>query len=42
MLVHEGGWTPEQYQRWLADTMLTAFVDGEVAKGYVKVDERDS
>lgn len=27
MLVHEGGWTPDQYQRWLSDTLLTALVN---------------
>jgi AcrR family transcriptional regulator len=26
MLVHEGGWTPDQYQRWLADAILSALV----------------
>jgi AcrR family transcriptional regulator len=31
MLVHEGGWTPDQYQQWLSDTLLHALVnlDGE-------------
>jgi len=28
MLVHEGGWTPEQYQRWLEHTLVEALVDG--------------
>ena len=27
MLVHEGGWTPDQYQRWLSDALLTALVN---------------
>lgn len=27
MLVHEGGWTPDQYQQWLSDTLLCALVD---------------
>ncbi len=26
MLVHEGGWTPDQYQQWLADTLVKALV----------------
>ncbi|RIL08092.1 MAG: TetR/AcrR family transcriptional regulator [Proteobacteria bacterium] len=26
MLVHEGGWTPERYQAWLAETLLGALV----------------
>ncbi|MGH8642743.1 MAG: TetR/AcrR family transcriptional regulator [Burkholderiales bacterium] len=26
MLVHEGGWTPDQYQEWLSDTMVRALV----------------
>jgi hypothetical protein len=26
MLVHEGGWTAEQYQAWLARTLLDALV----------------
>jgi AcrR family transcriptional regulator len=26
MLVHEGGWTPDQYQQWLACTLLDALV----------------
>ena len=24
MLVHEGGWTPDQYQEWLAKTLVEA------------------
>lgn len=27
MLVHEGGWTPDRYQEWLADTLVTALVN---------------
>ena len=27
MLVHESGWTPDQYQAWLSDTLLAALVD---------------
>lgn len=26
MLVHEGGWTPERYQAWLAHTLIEALV----------------
>jgi AcrR family transcriptional regulator len=26
MLVHEGGWTPDRYQQWLSDTLVTALV----------------
>lgn len=26
MLVHEGGWTPDQYQAWLAETLVAALV----------------
>lgn len=26
MLVHEGGWTPEQYQQWLSETLVNALV----------------
>jgi len=26
MLVHEGGWTPDQYQQWLARTLVDALV----------------
>jgi AcrR family transcriptional regulator len=26
MLVHEGGWTPDQYQKWLAETLVNALV----------------
>jgi AcrR family transcriptional regulator len=32
MLVHEGGWTPDQYQRWLSDTLLSALVSVEARK----------
>jgi hypothetical protein len=28
MLVHEGGWTPDQYQQWLSDTLVNALVRG--------------
>jgi AcrR family transcriptional regulator len=28
MLVHEGGWTPDRYQEWLSDTLVTALVGG--------------
>lgn len=27
MLVREGGWTPDQYQAWLSDTLVKALVD---------------
>ena len=27
MLVHESGWTPDQYQSWLSDTLVTTLVD---------------
>lgn len=27
MLVHEGGWTPEQYQNWLSRTLLETLVE---------------
>lgn len=27
MLVQDGGWTPDQYQHWLSDTLLNALVD---------------
>lgn len=27
MLVHESGWTPDQYQLWLSDTLVTTLVD---------------
>lgn len=27
MLVHEAGWTPDQYQAWLSTTLLEALVD---------------
>jgi AcrR family transcriptional regulator len=27
MLVHESGWTPDQYQVWLSDTLVTTLVD---------------
>jgi AcrR family transcriptional regulator len=26
MLVHEGGWTPDRYQEWLSDTLVTALI----------------
>jgi AcrR family transcriptional regulator len=26
MLVHEGGWTPDQYQKWLSETLVNAMV----------------
>ena len=32
MLVHEGGWTPDQYQQWLSDTLLCALVNIGVEK----------
>jgi hypothetical protein len=28
MLVHDGGWSPEQYQAWLARTLAEALVEG--------------
>ncbi|HKX37192.1 MAG TPA: helix-turn-helix domain-containing protein [Burkholderiales bacterium] len=27
MLVHEGGWTPEQFQHWLSETLVTALTN---------------
>jgi len=27
MLVHEGGWTPDKYQKWLSDTLVNALVN---------------
>jgi len=27
LLVHEGGWTPQRYQRWLSNTLLNELVD---------------
>ena len=36
MLVHEGGWTPDQYQQWLSDAILGALVDAKAAKEYAK------
>jgi AcrR family transcriptional regulator len=33
MLVHESGWTPDQYQAWLSETLVTTLVDsGALAK----------
>lgn len=29
MLVHEGGWTPDRYQEWLARTLREALVEGD-------------
>jgi AcrR family transcriptional regulator len=29
MLVHEGGWTPDHYQRWLAQTLVEALVEAD-------------
>jgi AcrR family transcriptional regulator len=29
MLVHEGGWTPDQYQRWLEGTLVDSLVGGK-------------
>jgi AcrR family transcriptional regulator len=31
MLVHEGGWTPQRYQSWLADTLLAELVQPRAA-----------
>lgn len=31
MLVHEGGWSPDRYQRWLSGTLLAALVDNSLA-----------
>jgi AcrR family transcriptional regulator len=36
MLVHEGGWTSDQYQQWLSDAILGALVDAKAAKEYAK------
>jgi AcrR family transcriptional regulator len=33
MLVHEGGWTPDQYQQWLSETLLSALVNVGADKG---------
>lgn len=30
MLVHEGGWTPDQYQSWLSDTLVATLVETKV------------
>jgi hypothetical protein len=27
LLVHEGGWTPERYQKWLSVTLVNALVN---------------
>ena len=27
MLVHESGWTPDRYQKWLSNTLVNALVD---------------
>lgn len=32
MLVHEGGWTPDQYQAWLSQTLVEALVDPSSAR----------
>lgn len=32
MLVHEGGWTADQYQQWLSDTLVNALVWAEAAE----------
>ncbi len=31
MLVHESGWTPDQYQSWLSATLVTTLVDSGVS-----------
>ncbi len=36
MLVHEGGWTPDRYQQWLSETLLSALVSREARKGAVR------
>jgi AcrR family transcriptional regulator len=33
MLVHDGGWSPDQYQQWLSETLLRALVHAGPAKG---------
>jgi AcrR family transcriptional regulator len=32
MLVQVGGWTPDHYQRWLSDAILSALVDPKAGK----------
>jgi len=32
MLVHEAGWSPDQYQRWLSETLVNALVRGGAGK----------
>lgn len=27
LLVHEAGWTPDRYERWLSDTLMHALID---------------
>ena len=36
MLVHAGGWTPNQYQHWLSDAILSALVNQKALKEYAK------
>ena len=36
MLVHAGGWTPNQYQHWLSDAILSALVNQRALKEYAK------
>lgn len=33
MLVQDGGWTPDQYQRWLSEMLLNALVAAEARTG---------
>jgi hypothetical protein len=33
MLVREGGYTPDQYQAWLSDTLVKALVDPRTMAG---------
>lgn len=36
MLVHEGGWSADRYQRWLAETLVLALVDPRHARAVTK------
>jgi AcrR family transcriptional regulator len=36
MLVHAGGWTPNQYQHWLTDAILSALVNQKALNEYAK------
>ena len=40
MLVHAGGWTPDEYQQWLSDFILSALVNPEAVKEYANSSDR--